>query len=429
MATKKNLLEDIKPISRGPRMDSMGPRASASTPRTPTPPLPREVSFEPSEPKHSSRYGLWYIAAACIIGLLFSLSFLFEHATVTITPKSLALAFDNTDTFTAVKDSTTDNTIVYTQMTLSGDESMKLPSSQSKQQSIPATGTVVLYNNYSAAVYKLVKSTRLATTDGKIYRLNTAVTIPGYTKTGSVITPGSVEANVTAAVAGEGSNIDNSDLTIPGLAGTPQATKIYGRTKGPISGGISGTLYSIPQDAANAAVGTLQTKLKTSLIAKAKVQVPDGYIFYDGATIFKADDSVQAPYSKDQDIPIALHGTLVAYLVKQDTLVKAIAKKMISQYADEPITISKIESLTLVPSVALQPDTDTTLNFALSGSATAIWTIDPDAIKNLLAGKKKSTFESILGAQMSVDRAEVVIKPFWKSSFPADPARISVNVK
>jgi len=424
----KNLFEDIKPISREPRTVKPAPASPE-----PLPPLPQEIPYEPYEPKaprRSSRYALWYIAAACVIGFLFSISFLFEHASVTITPKSVPVAFDTSDSFTAQKDGTDPDTIIYTQMTLSGDESIKLPSTQSKTDAQFAAGRVLLYNTYSTAAYKLVKGTRLATPDGHIYKIDAAASIPGYTKTkDGTVTPGSVEVSVTAALSGEGENIAQSDFTVPGLAGTAQAAKIYGRTKTAIAGGISGTIYTIPADAANAALGTLQTKLKTSLIEKAKVQVPDGYMFFPGATVFATDDSVQAPYSKEQQVPIALHGTLTAYLIKTDTLITAIAENAVSQYNSEAVTIPKLASLAIVPSAPLSPQTDQSFSFTLLGSADVIWTIHPEDIQEALAGKKKADFQNILGEVTGVERAEVTLKPFWKRSFPTDASRIGVSIQ
>jgi len=115
------ILEDIKPISRAPRRTSK----DVEVPITVVKSLPREVPFEPVAPQRSSRYALWYIATACVIAFLFSLSFLFEHASVVITPKRLPVAFDATETNTAQKDSDQDDTSVYTEMTLDGDESIK----------------------------------------------------------------------------------------------------------------------------------------------------------------------------------------------------------------------------------------------------------------------------------------------------------------
>ena len=417
----KKILEDIKPISRGTSKTRR--ESSVREPKI----LPHEVPFEPIDQPRGSRYGMWYVAVFFVIVCLFSLSFLFEKASITITPKSMPVPFDSSDTFTAQKDSSLDNTIIYTEMTLSGDQSMRLPSTVSKTETMPAKGRVVLYNAYTNVPYKLVQNTRLSTTDGKIYRINTGVTIPGYTKSVGTIIPGSVEVDVTAAVPGEDSNIDNSDFTLPGLAGTAQATKIYGRTKIAITGGVSGTIYSIPSDAANAALGTLKDKLQTTLIAKAKAQLPDGYTLFDGATSFTSDDSVQAPYSKDQQVPLALHGTLTAYLIKTSSLIQAIAEKSISQYDNEAITIPNLSDLTMKPVGAIVAGSDADFDFSLAGTAKIVWTVNSDDVKTLFAGHKKSDLNVLLSNVFSIDKAEVVLKPFWKQSFPSDPNRITVT--
>jgi hypothetical protein len=287
----------------------------------------------------------------------------------------------------------------------------------------------MLYNVYGTTSYKLVKNTRLATPDGRIYYIDRPIIIPGYTKSNGAVIPGSVEVTVTAALSGDGSNVSASDFSVPGLAGTPQAEKIYGRTKSAISGGVSGTVYTIPQDAANAALTTLQEKLKSSLISKAKVQVPDGYLYYADATKFVTDDSVQSPYSKTSDVPIALSGTLTVYLIKESTLTQAIAQKLISQYNNEPVTIPGLSALTLTPVGEIKPGTDTTFTFSLSGSTSIIWTVNKDDVKAALVGRKKSEFQSLLTPVVAVDRAELVMKPFWQRSFPDDLSRIGVVVK
>ncbi len=425
---KKNMLEDIKPITKRSERN-LGAHLPPVTPRKPAKPLPREVPFEPSAPQKAGKHGLWWIAGICLVALAFSLSFLFERASVKIVPKALPVAFDSTDTFTAVKDGTDEGTIVYTVMTLSGDESIKLPSTTSKNQSIAAAGRVVLYNAYSTAPYKLVKSTRLAAPDGKIYRLNAAATIPGYTKPAGTILPGSIEVAVTAAEPGEKYNIGPSDFTVPGLSGTPQYSKVYARSASAMAGGMTGFVYSVPQDAANAALGTLREKLKTSLYQKAKVQVPDGYLFYEGATLFKTADAVQVPYSLTPEVPLGLSGTLTAYLIKEDTLVAAVAQKAVSQYSGELLTMPGAEGLALAPAKAIAPASDTTFSFSLTGSAKLVWVVDTAAVRQALAGVKKADFSRIMAAVPGVDRAEMVLKPFWKGAFPKDPERITAEVE
>lgn len=420
----KRILEDIKPISRSPRR----PAAAVEVPIHVVKSLPREVPFEPLEPRRTSRYALWYIAAICVVGFLFSLSFLFERAIVDITPKSIAAAFDASDAFVAEKDSDADGAIVYTQMTLSGDDSIKLPATITKTESQKAAGTVILYNAYSAAPYKLVINTRLATPAGKIYRIDKAVTIPGAIGSGASMIPGSISVTVTAAEAGPGYDLQTSDFTVPGLAGTPQASKIYARTKTPITGGSSGIVHTISEDAAEAARGTLESKLQKTLMDKARAQVPDGYVMYEGATLFVPDEASHIPYSTTEEVPLALHGTLTAYILKRDTLEKAIAIGAISQYDNESVIVPDVAALRLVPSARMNPASDTAFHFTFAGTATIVWVVDSTQVETLLAGRKKKEFETLVSAVKGVDRARVTIKPFWKQAFPEDASRITVSI-
>ena len=406
-----------------------GPKTRRKEPVRIKAPLPREVPFAPEPPRPSSAHALWYVAGLAVVAFCISLSFLFEHATVTVVPKSVPIALDSTDSFTAQKDSTDASSLSFTEMTLSGDQTMNLPSTQTKSLSVAAQGTAVLYNAYSPSPYKLVKGTRLETTDGRIYRIDAAATIPGDSKSGGTLTPGSIEVTATADTPGAAGNLDTADFTLPGLTGTAQASSIYARSKTAFTGGISGTVYTVPQETADAAVSSLSDKLKASLIAKAKVQVPDGYLFYDAATAFQTDTAVQVPYSQTTDVPIALHGTLTAYLLKQDSLVQDITQKFVSQYAGEPVTLPALQGFALTPSTALDPANDTSFTFTLAGTGNIVWVVDPVAIQKLLVGTKKADFETIMAQVSGADKAQVDIKPFWKQSFPNDITRIGVTVQ
>ncbi len=428
------MLQDIKPISRESRTSRATSRViefdepKATKTRRPKnlPVQEHTIPFHPQPPRPASRRALWYIAAACVVGFLFSISFIFEKATITITPKSVPVAFDISDTFTAQKDSLNDSDIVYTVMSLSGDQAMKLPSTGQKDASLKATGSVVLYNAFSTTPYKLAKGTRLQASNNQIYRTNQAVSIPAYTKSGTTIIPGSIEVGVTADVAGEASNLEVSDFSIPALANLPQAKKVYGRSKTAISGGLSGVVYTISQDSADAAAATLVDGLKSTLIAKARVQIPSGYLLYDGATTFSVDDTAQVLYSKDKDVPVGIHGTLTSYLIKEDTLAQAVVRKFVSQYGGEPVVVEKLSDMVVTPTASLNPTSDTSFTFSLSGSTNITWTIDQKAVQDALAGKKKADFQSILSDIVGVAKADVVIKPFWKQSFPDDPKRLTI---
>ncbi len=439
----KSKLEDIKPITRRDGGTPIKIRAEErkGVPKGGHEPeqdmeddvvmhdLPRRVPFHPKPQRTASHRTLWYVAVLCVVGFFLSLSFIFEHGTVTITPKSSPLVLDSGDTFTAFKDSTSASAVVFTEMTLTGDQSVTVPSTETKTLAEPAKGTVVLYNAYSKASYKLAKNTRLQAPNGQVYRLDSGVTIPGYTGSGSALKPGFIEAKATAAEAGEAGNLTNAGFTLPGLAGTPQHSKVYARSKTAFAGGVSGKMYTISQDSANAAFDTLKEKLQASLMAKARVQVPDGYLFYEGATLFTPGESVQAPYSKDPEVTLALTGSMTAYLIREDSLVQAITKKFVSQYAGEPVMIPGLAEFPLKQATAITPGKDTTFTFSFDGTSSIVWKVDTEMVLAKLTGTKKAGMDAILSEIVGVDRAQTVVKPFWKQSFPKDPKRMTVTVE
>lgn len=97
-----------------------------------------------------------------------------------------------------------------------------------------AFGVVVLYNE-SDSSQRLVKSTRLVSADGKIFRITQeGVTIPA--KTNGI--PGTFEVTVFAEKTGAGYNLPPTIFKIPGFSGDPRYDQIYGRSTKQMSGGF-----------------------------------------------------------------------------------------------------------------------------------------------------------------------------------------------
>ena len=105
----------------------------------------------------------------------------------------------------------------------------------------------MIYNKYSAEAQIFVKDTRFETPEGKIYRIDRAVTVPGMKNSGGQTVAGSVEATVYADKSGSEYNIGFSDFTIPGLKGGLKYEKFYARSKTPMTGGMKGTVPDISE--------------------------------------------------------------------------------------------------------------------------------------------------------------------------------------
>ena len=103
------------------------------------------------------------------------------------------------------------------------------PASGKSHVSLKATGKILIYNAYSSESQTLVAATRFLTTDGKLFRINTTVTVPGAEIKDGKIIPASIEANATADEAGDEFNLSGGErLSIPGFKDSPKYDGFYG---------------------------------------------------------------------------------------------------------------------------------------------------------------------------------------------------------
>ena len=129
------------------------------------------------------------IGVAAVILIFVTLSF-FSGGNFAYVPKSASISF-NHDVYTASK--TGENTLLFSVVKLSGEKSETISASGEEQVSRKASGTIVVYNNASTAVQKLVANTRFEAVNGKVYRTKDAISIPGKKTVNGVAQPGSVE--------------------------------------------------------------------------------------------------------------------------------------------------------------------------------------------------------------------------------------------
>lgn len=380
--------------------------------------------------KGSSRVGMWALAAGSLLVLVFAISLLFADAKVTITPKTQAGILENV-TYTAVKDAEAASAIGFQYVNFSGEETTTIPASGgTKEVSEKAKGTVVVYNEYSTAPQKLIVNTRLESPDGKIYRMNNAVTVPGYTKSGTKIIPGSIKVSVTADQPGEAYNIGLVDFTIPGFKGSPQYEKFYGRSETAMTGGATGTLYAASRESYEQASASLELALKDKLASQVRAQIPKGYVLLDGAVSFIPDAAGSSSmYSKTDTVTVVKRGTVNAILLDEAVLSGRIAEDIVSQYAGESVMVKNISDMTLVlkDAAAAFKDGTTEIAFTLSGSPEVVWVVDELKLKEDLAGESKREFRNILKNYAGIESAEVVFKPFWKMSFPEKIESIEIE--
>jgi hypothetical protein len=373
-------------------------------------------------PRRGSRWWLWIIALAAVIVLGILALVALRSTTVTVVPRSQAVTFTDASVFTAYPAATAaQDTLTYSMHTQDYEQSLVVKSTGTVQASDKASGLITVYNDYQSSPFRLVKNTRFESSDGHIFRTPEDIVIPG--KSGS--TPGQVSVTVVADQPGEAYNVSPSRFTVPGLQGAASYAHIYAQSSAPMSGGFVGERPDVSADTLSATIAALREKLQTQARADTAALGEQGIVLPDLAVITY------------EDAPLAPEGTGSVRVVEKahvavptfapDVFAKAIAAASGIVGAD----VSLIPSSTMAArftSASTTPGTDP-FQFALSGSATIVWDVDTEALKQALVGKPQSAFQSIATNFAGIQEAHARLEPFWKSVFPTDPSQIKVTIE
>ncbi len=426
----KPLLKDMIPRESFPRREERRvnkPEPMREPVKEKPQPEKKKENFQINSYKKRPRYMLWFVALASVVFCLFALSFLFANAKITVDPKIKKVALNST--LSATKDAGA-SALSFDTVVISGKEAKTIPATGQKDASISATGVVVIYNAFSSAPQPLAIDTRLEGSNGKIYKTVTKTVIPGVAKDG---TPGTVEIKIYASAAGPSYNSPPLDFKIAGFKGTPKYSKIYGRSKGEISGGFIGKVGVVSQADQVSALSELKNTLRQKLLAKASGQIPSGFVLFKDAAFLSTDDvgaNALPIYSKDNTATYSLSGTLTGILFDEQKLTAKIAQDNIGKYDGSPVYIPNIRDL--IFSVVNTDSTNLSdvknISFSLTGNAEIVYKVDVSKFTQDLLGKSKSEFHTILAQYPNIDSATLVLSPIWKMSIPAETKKVNVVV-
>ena len=379
------------------------------------------------------KYAIWIVVVAVVLFLLIFSSFIiFSGATITLTPRNQTVSVD--DTFSAHKRALDKQAeLPFDIMTIEEMAEKAVPATGSETIHQKSSGEIIVYNNYSVQTQKFVKNTRFETPDGKIYRVQKSISVPGKTGSGSSVAPGSVIATVYADEEGETFNIGLSDFTLPGLKGTPMFGGIYARSKTPMAGGFSGVRKIISDTDRQAAEIELRKITQDKLTERVRQEKPEGFVLYDDgiATEFISDSKESgASAANANTVTMRMRAILRGVMFNESDLSQYIARKTVDNFDGGVVTIPDIASLrfVLLNKEKLSLVDAQSISFGLSGPSRIVWSVDADSLKEKLAGTPKIDFQKIMGSFLNIERAEVSIKPFWKTSFPENSQKIKVEI-
>jgi hypothetical protein len=393
-------------------------------------PVKRNPNWQrkPMNPK----FVIWLIAVVCVLGLIFGISILFSSATIIITPKTQKITFNN-DTYTARTDSQNTTNLSFEVLKVHQTGSDIVSATVEKEVSQKASGKIIIYNNYSTAPQRLINNTRFESTNGKIYRINSSVVVPGLKKVDGKVIPGSIETTVYADQAGESYNMKLADLAgdfkIPGFKGDVRYQSFYARLKEDITGGFVGLQRVVEADLRTETENVIKTKLKEQLLVELYAVKPENYlIFKDGYSV----DFVNLPDTAvDKDkVQINIQGNLNGIVFNNIKLAKYIATKKIKDYDGLQTELIPADDLviTFTGKESTELWKNETLEIKFNGNAIIKWLYDTETIKKDLAGKKESDMKNLASKYKdSVISIQVIFRPVWTRYFPDNLDKIDIK--
>lgn len=395
------------------------PRAGEGT----TPPVPPTPPQQPEKPRGipprrrgKKKFYLLGLGIALLAVVFVAVLSFFDTAEITITPRQENIAVNQTFTATRSGDAAG---VPYQTIRVEGENGAVVPATEGEFVETKASGTIRVENTYSEESQRLIANTRFEAEDGKIYRIQDAITVPGMNGT----TPGTIDVTVYADEAGPEYNKSSASFTIPGLEGDPRFDGFKATTVSTLSGGFSGTAKKVDEDVKTDAQERIQTELRDELIAEAEATVPGNFVFLPGASTFTFEEMPQSNVTTDS-VQINERLILEGVIFEEDVLTDAILGLVFSD-ARGKASITNLSEL----SFEVPENIEEEFTFTVSGNANIVWDIDEGKLQDDLAGTKRKNINTVLVNYPAIERAEAVLRPFWKRSFPRDGNEINVRIE
>jgi hypothetical protein len=395
---------------------------------------------KPRKQKKKHRFP-WMLTTVGVVVVLagagFFISSHFATATFTLVPKVVPAKVGGT----YVIPPASNGSFGYEIMTITGAASTTVPASVGPYTETKAQGSVTVYNAYSSQAQKLVAGTRLAANSGLAYRLTSSIVVPGYTKSGSTIMPGSVKTSIIADKAGADYNIGGgdvvSDLRFIAYKGTSKYDGFYARLASDISGGFAGSKTVVPPTVLASTTADLQSSLSDDLERRLMAALPEGYVMYPHTSIsmFAAPSLAPLASSTSASTRLSVAGTSYGLMFKAVDLARFLAgASSTSAFGTVGYGVPDIDSLSFI--MTNQKDFSlskkSNITARISGAFDLVGAIPVLTIRSAMAGISLSQTQTILkkyAAAIDLSASSAEINPPWVTTVPSDKNNVIIVVK
>ena len=368
-------------------------------------PLPHIVKQRPPAVKLYRRIAFSSVILTVLtIALVAYLSFVKAHIKIYAASKGV-----NTDfVVDIVKVSTAANQVEGKLIEKSYEKTEEFtPSAEGTTVPGKAGGEVILYNKYSQD-QPLVATTRLLSTDGKLFRLNDSVTVPAG---------GEVKAMVSADEEGKDFEIGPGRFTIPGLWSGLQ-DQIYAESKSAMTGGEVTVIAVSEEDLDNA-----ETALSEQMYEQIKAEMLDENVdprFSRSAFTYIVEEKVSdtEPGEEKDKFTIKLVINVIGAFFNDQQMDDVIRAKL-DESLGKDYLVGDISNENTMYSVNDYDMESGIANVLVEAEAEAMLRETSRVLdKQKITGLSVKDAEAYLIGSPLIEKVEITTRPFWIGRLP-----------
>lgn len=299
-----------------------------------------------------------------------------------------------------------------------------------------AKGTITIYNNYSTAPQILVATTRFEAPDGKIFRLDSRIVIPGATTKNGELVPSTIDVKVTADQAGPDYNIEACNLpdckfTIPGFAGTDKFEGFYGISAQVMEGGALASVPLVTSEDLKKAEKTVLDKVMNTLQQDVENKIPTKP---QKLTVLSGGKSGVSLTDLDSDAEIGDSQETFSVSAQGEIKVIAFDENDVIQLIQYVLAAGKNENYEYCQNPALEyaetrADFNAgTLQITVNAKQTACHKLSSEEIQEAALGKNAEELSDLFESTDGIASAEVNFWPFWVGKTPRSLEKISIII-
>lgn len=289
-----------------------------------------------------------------------------------------------------------------------------------------AIGEVMIYNSYSSQSQTLVAGTRIESPEGKIFRLDKKIIVPGAKIEEGKILALSVKAIVTAEKAGEEYNIASSNrFTIPGLKGSAKYDGFYAISSEAMKGGLVGDILFPTEEDILAAKKDASEQLFKNMDSFILSQFNDDFKIFEWSKIFNiTKENIDKEADKNGNFLISLEGELRIVAFKESDVLKLMSKEA-NQVLGQNFEIKNYK-LNYGSGQYSADSGKMVLNIEFDGE---FWQpINIEDFKNSVINKKENDLKVFVFSIPGVEKATFSLWPGWVRKVPDSTNKIKVNI-